>query len=96
LRGRSLGHISLKRVSLMIPEDVEIEVCRFCGQKKYRAGSLSSGFYPLPVEDGFPIAKSEQYFGSGGQAYRFTVVDKATYQSFTEAGIKGAHFVPCA
>lgn len=84
-----------KEVPLAIPENAKIEACDSCDNKKYLPELLARGFFPLPVETNFSIAKSKQYLGSGGQAYQVTVVSKATYQLLVEVGINGVNFIPC-
>lgn len=83
-----------KRVPLAVSDDLKFEVCDVCDAKKYLPHTR--GFFPKPLETDFDIAKSREYFGSGGDARQEMIISKTTYEVLIEAGIKGVDFIPCA
>jgi len=84
------------RVSLVLPENSAFKICDMCKCKKYMPSLLGRGFFPLPFENDFSIAQSQEFFGDGGRAFRITIINRATYLLLTELNIKGVNFYPCA
>jgi hypothetical protein len=81
-------------ISVPVPNNTEVEICSFCGKKKFHS-IIGAGFFPAPVEKNFSIAKTVQYFGSGGSAFRVVIINKAVYQLLSNAEIKGVSYIPC-
>lgn len=70
------------------------ELCVTCEQFKWHAAL--SDFAPGPVEPPRgPIAMSEQWYGSGGMAFRATLVRQDLAAAMSAAGLKGAVLHPC-
>jgi hypothetical protein len=82
-----------QHVPVAIYQDAKFEVCNVCGAKKYLPHTR--GFFPKPLETDFAIAKTREYFGSGGEARQEMIISKAAYDTLLEAGIKGINFIPC-
>ena len=70
------------------------EVCSKCGRRKYLL--VSRG--PLPPFAGYPgdvpILKTQEYFGSGGSAFREGVVSNRLYSAMVRYGVKGVSYYP--
>jgi hypothetical protein len=88
-------------VQIIIPSRVELsdmhrfarETCSVCGRTKYLP--ISFGYWPRPVSMHGDIAKSAQYFGSGGSANQRVWVSHKFYAAAKSFGLKGVSFVPC-
>lgn len=82
-----------RHVLLSIPQDMKSEVCDACHSQKYLPHTR--GPFPMPLETDFAIAKSREWFGSGGSARQEVIISRSTRDIFCEAGIVGAGFTPC-
>ncbi len=88
-------------VQLAVPDRVDLvgieaypsEVCEKCGRRKYLPIRL--GFFPSPEPSTCALAKSNQYFGSGGSAFNSVIADNAMVNVVLEAKLKGVSFWPC-
>ena len=70
------------------------EVCSKCGRRKYLPVSRGP-FPPFAGHCGnVPIMKTQEYFGSGGSAFRAVVVSNALYSAMVQYGIKGVSYYP--
>jgi len=83
-----------RHVKLEIPEEQKFEICSTCNNKKYVPHTR--GFFPKPSETNFSIAKSKDFFGSGGSARQEMIISKEIYEIFHEAKMNGVDFIPCA
>lgn len=85
-------------VQIEIPQLFDVNVnglacqqCSRCGRKKYRF--VLEGFCREPIDANAMIFKSNQYFGSGGEAFRLVMVSNHVYRKMKEAGLKGVHYL---
>jgi hypothetical protein len=91
-----LDSILQLEVSTTVPLEItnrSSDDCTICGTPRY--SPITTDFIPKPLKFEGEIAKSEQYFGSGGLSYRLVIVSKALYVKINEYGIKGVNFIPC-
>jgi hypothetical protein len=87
-------------VQLKITEDVDVavdgldfEVCGSCASVKYLP--ITTGPFPaITSADASIAAKSRQWFGSGGSAYRPVLVEQTVRRLILDRGAKGASFRP--
>jgi hypothetical protein len=81
-------------INLLIDENTKFEICKFCKCKKY--SGVPNGFFHKPQKSNFSIAKSIEYFGSGGEAYQEVIISASMRKILIEAvGDKGLFFTPC-
>lgn len=74
---------------------VEETACTTCGRIKYLP--VQRGPFPeLVSEPSRPMAKTEEYFGSGGSANQGVVVSQALYRDMISASVRGVSFRPVA
>lgn len=80
---------------LQAVEDLPSEVCTNCDRRKYLP--VCKGFFPL-LENGptEPILKTQEYFGSGGSAWKAIIVSSALFQIVKGHKVKGVEFIPSA
>ncbi|SDC60743.1 hypothetical protein [Nocardioides lianchengensis] len=88
-------------VQLVIDEVVALdeyrqagERCETCEQFKWRVGLTDFAPGPVAPPQG-PIAMSEQWYGSGGKAFRATLVRQDLVAAMSAARLKGADLHPC-
>ena len=85
-------NISALASSALRTENLPYETCS-CGRKKCLP--VTRGFFPSFVEpQSETILKSQEYFGSGGQAFRAVLVSSRVFQEIKRQGLKGFHFKP--
>jgi len=73
--------------------DLVPERCSVCGRTKY-APHVHGFFPPLAGPPPTALAKTRQWFGSGGQAFQELLVSRELRQALLAAGVKGAGFTP--
>jgi rRNA maturation protein Nop10 len=94
--GRTLETI----VQLVVDELVHLdlsglasEICSACGRAKYLP--ITRGpIAPLIDRPKGNMAKTAEYFGSGGRAFREVIVSRELGAALRSAGIRGASFIP--
>jgi ribosomal protein L37E len=87
-------------VQLVIGGEVEIvekglasEVCSRCGRQKFLP--VTAGPFPaLRNEPNVPLAKTAEFFGSGGSAHRGVVISQELWRKFVAYKGKGASVRP--
>jgi len=85
---------SLQNVPLEINRPVD-EYCSKCGLGKFHMHS--KGFFPkLGRSTNEDILKSNEFFGSGGSAWRALVVSAEVYKAMMAFKLKGVTFIPLA
>jgi hypothetical protein len=80
---------------LVIPAAHPRIFCPACGNPKYHPQLV--GFYPpftQPVDQ--DLVWTQEYFGSGGRAFRGVIVSAALYRAIRDAKLKGVCFQPMA
>jgi hypothetical protein len=81
---------SLKNNSMLI------ERCSVCGRERYRYVDIN--YYPYPtfeVPQSFPLFKTKEYFGSGGESIRYIVISQDLYRYMLKRKqVRGVHFIP--
>lgn len=87
-------------VQIVIEEEVDIiasglrfEVCTKCSRKKYLPVARGP-FPPLAEEPSQAIARTKQYFGSGGRADKCVLVSQQLARSMTALKVRGASLRP--
>ncbi len=87
-------------VQLVIEGEADVETtdllpesCSACGRTKY-APHVRGCFPPLAGPPPAALAKTRQWFGSGGQAFQELLVSRELRQALLAAGVKGAGFTP--
>jgi hypothetical protein len=76
-------------------EGLETERCERCGQRKYLP--VTRGALPhLLTEPSTPLARTKEWFGSGGAASRQVLVSQELAQAMTAAKLRGASVTPVA
>jgi hypothetical protein len=96
VRGEELNTVR----QLVVEESVDLDVtglpfetCASCGQPKY----LPVARGPLPPLKSAPVghmAKSNQYFGSGGRAFHVVIASGSLGVAIRRNGVRGVSFVP--
>jgi len=80
-RGLELSHLSQ-------------EICDECGRIKYSPTII--GFFPLPKQVDFFIAKTKEFFGSGHSAYQKILVSNVAMKELIKHKLAKQHqFAPC-
>lgn len=73
----------------------EEQACTVCGRTKYLP--VARGPFPLLViEPSTPMAKTNEYFGSGASANKGVIVSHALFRDMQSAGMRGVSFRPVA
>jgi hypothetical protein len=70
------------------------ESCPFCRRVKYHG--LRGFFPPFAAQQNADIFKTQEYFGSGGQAFHETIVSARLFREITDCRLKGVDFAPLA
>lgn len=86
---------ALTQAPIEFDSSAQSEQCTQCGCRKHHA--QVRGRFPhceLPVKT--PIGRTRDYFGSGGSAWRGTVVRDALFQAMDATKVKGVRFAPVA
>jgi hypothetical protein len=95
--GRPLETVVQLVVEEAVPIDeyrTEGELCAACGVFKLHAAVNS--FAPRPaVTPSGPLAQSQGWYGSGGSAFRETLLRRDLVSAIQDAGIRGTLFYPC-
>jgi hypothetical protein len=89
-------------VQLVVDDEVDVVVdglprerCGRCGEWKFLP--VERGPSPaLAAEPSRPVARSRQWFGSGGSAYRMVVVSRDVRRALLDAMVRGVSFRPVA
>ena len=97
-RGAELSTV----VQLVIDEEVAIateglafETCQTCGRSKL--SPAIRGFFPAPLsEPRGAMARTREYFGSGGQADKRVLISQDLARALAAASVRGASFTPVA
>jgi len=91
---QNVVQLNIKEVSDVDVEKLEFETCSECGSKKF--SPKLPGFQPAPLSPIGPIFKSDQYFGSGGQAFRLVMLANDAYRKISARGFHGFEFLACS
>lgn len=98
---RKSGRLLETVVQLVVDEVVPLrefrtsgELCVTCGEFKLHA-RLTDFAPPPAVMPSGPIALSETWYGSGGLAFRETLLRHDLVAAIQNAGLRGAEFYPC-
>ncbi len=76
-------------------EGLEAERCTRCGRPKFLP-VVRGPFPPLVTEPSSHMAKTREYFGSGGSAFRGILVSQDLARALEAAKVRGASFTPVA
>jgi hypothetical protein len=97
-RGQELSTVVQLVADELVPvvtDGLPAERCGSCGRLKYLP--VTRGFFPaLGDEPSASIAKTEQYFGSGGSAFRQVLVNSSIARGLRAAKAGGATLTPLA
>jgi hypothetical protein len=87
-------------VQIVISEQVDAvldgepkQSCPVCHRPKYEP-HVRGPFPQLRTTPKAHAAKTEQYFGSGGQAYQSVLVSREPFQAISEHKVRGVSFQP--
>lgn len=75
-----------------MPKALTTETCPTCGRLKYNP--FNRAFWPLPSATEAKIFRSFEYFGSGGESYRYMFASSDLYRKMVEHGLN-CRFWPC-
>lgn len=90
---KSIVQLRIKELVSLQLDGFPYEVSSCCGHKKYLP--VAQGFLPKPEKTDAVLFKSEQYFGSGGSAFRLVLTNHVLFRKMTEGRVKGIKFAPC-
>ena len=90
-------------VQLLLPEptvivdvsELEVSKCESCGRSKAEAAGNKGGYFPKIIEGELNVvAKTKNYFGSGGSAWHEIIIGAELVKKIHASGIKGIEFAP--
>ena len=94
---QSVVQLDLKETAesaLQLLDDQPCENCTSCGRTKYL--SINRGLFPALTESPTdPILKTQEYFGSGGSAWKAIIVSTELCQNIRDHKLNGVRFIPC-
>jgi hypothetical protein len=77
----------------IVTEGLESEQCAKCGRVKYLP--VMRGPSPMPTsQSSHAMARTKEYFGSGGQADRRVLISQVLVRSLAAENVRGASFRP--
>jgi hypothetical protein len=83
--------IPARASSLIDPTGLPAEICTICNRSKFLP--LTRGRFPhLDVPIGVHLAKTQDFFGSGGSAWQAVIVSHELYIAIQKHSLKGVHF----
>ena len=96
--GRTLETVVQLVVDELVPVDTSGLTgarCAVCGRVKFPPSSR--GMIPPALrQPSHSMAKTVEYFGSGGSAYREVLASRDSRDAMTSAAVRGASFIPVA
>lgn len=96
--GVPLATVTQLVVDELVPLDIDgiaAETCDRCGRLKYLP-IVRGPIAPLLDQPNANLAKSAQWFGSGGSAWREAIASRTLLAAIRSSGIRGASFIPLA
>jgi hypothetical protein len=79
----------------IVGDGFSVQVCERCGRTKYLP--VTRGMYPrLRAEPRSAMVRTNEYFGSGAQAWQALLVSQAIAREIREQGIRGVTLIPVA
>ncbi|GAA4375021.1 hypothetical protein [Agromyces bauzanensis] len=96
--GRTLERVVQLTIDEIVPlveNRTQGEMCDTCS--RFKLHERMTDFAPKPARmPDSPLVQSELYYGSGGSAFRDTLVRRDLVAAIRSAGLRGATFHPCA
>ena len=90
---KTVVQLAIKGEVGIVTEGLPFERCASCGRVKYLP--VTRG--PFPMLTGQPsraMARTREYFGSGGQANKRVLISQALVRSLVAENVRGASFQP--
>ncbi len=92
---RTVVQLEIKDVASPIPgiREYDSAICEVCGQTKYFP--ITHGFFPaFSLAPSGYISRTQESFGSGGEAFNEIVVTRELYHAIRTHKLSGASFTP--
>lgn len=89
----SVAQLDIRDEVDIVVDELDFEACVVCGRRKYSPHKL--GKFPRLISPmSSAIARTRQWFGSGGSAFREIIVDQSVRISLQASGARGAVYWP--